>query len=404
MQEIERGFEMLNLEDEEHGGLVYEERVEELSEIDLRWCLLGRFLTDYPIDFQAMQHKLASLWRPGRGMYVKQIDTNRYLFQFYHELDIKRVVEGSPWTFGRFHLVFERLKEGDNPRTISINKMDIWVQLHNMSAGFMSQRVVQDIGNYIGEFVESDANNFVGVWREFLRVRVSISLDKPLKRRMKLKKNDQQWSWVNFRYESIPTFCFICGIVGHGEKLCERLFDTPGELLERPYGIWMRDPKRRPHTMGTKWLRPGGITPAKNTAVDDEERSDELVGVKSGKGDNASKKSGKAVENTIVFSTSNVGENQGVSIITEAEKQMPTVQVQGKPMQGAGEFFESDMSEIYVTEQKRRRKEIQSESEHEENIRTGGDEMEVQENDSMVQQNQKNELLAGAATQARHSS
>lgn len=125
-------------------------------------------------------------------MYVKQLDANRFLFQFYHELDIKRVIEGSPWTFGRFHLVFERVKEGDNPRSIVINKLDIWVQLHEMHTGFMSQRVVTDIGNYIGKFIESDANNFVGVWREFLRVRVSISLDIPLRRRMKLKKNSTE--------------------------------------------------------------------------------------------------------------------------------------------------------------------------------------------------------------------
>lgn len=75
--------------------------------IDLRWCLVGKFLTESTIDFQAMQHKMASLWRPGRGMYVKQLEPDRFLFQFYHELDIKRVIEGSPWTFGRFHLVFE---------------------------------------------------------------------------------------------------------------------------------------------------------------------------------------------------------------------------------------------------------------------------------------------------------
>lgn len=120
----------------------------------MRWCLVGRFLTDSPIDFQAMQHKMSSLWRPRKGMYVKDLESNRFIFQFYHEVDITRVIEGSPWTFGRFQLVFERLKSGNDPRSIPINNLDIWVQLHNMSPGFMSQRVVQDIGNYIGKYVE----------------------------------------------------------------------------------------------------------------------------------------------------------------------------------------------------------------------------------------------------------
>lgn len=189
---MEENFANIRLEEEEQGGLLYDGVTEDsLSEIDVRWCLVGKFLTDFPIDFQAMQHKMASLWKPGRGVYVKALEPNRFVFQFYHKVDIRRVIEGSLWTFGRFPLVIERLKEGDDPRSIMINKLDLWVQLHNMSPGFMSQRVVQDIGSYIGSYVESDANNFIGVWREYFLVRVSISLDRPLKRRMKLRKSEE---------------------------------------------------------------------------------------------------------------------------------------------------------------------------------------------------------------------
>ncbi|XP_074342621.1 uncharacterized protein LOC141680236 [Apium graveolens] len=225
IQKLEEALAMVSLEEEEQGGLNYEDTTEELSEIDDRWCLVGKFLTESSIDFQAMQHKMANLWRPGKGLYVKQLESNRFLFQFYHEVDIKRVIEGSPWTFGRFHLILERLNPGDNPRTVEINKLDIWVQLHGMNARFMSQCVVTDVGNYIGKFIKNDTNNFIGVWREYLRVRVSIPIDIPIKRRMKLKKSEDNWCWVNFKYEAIPTFCFICGIIGHGEKFCDKLFE-----------------------------------------------------------------------------------------------------------------------------------------------------------------------------------
>lgn len=81
--------------------------------------------------FPTMHHKMTSLWRPDRGMYVKEIEPNRYIHQFYHEVDIKRVIEGSPWTFGRFQLLFERLQPGDNPRAAVINR---WISGYNCMA------------------------------------------------------------------------------------------------------------------------------------------------------------------------------------------------------------------------------------------------------------------------------
>ncbi|XP_074352663.1 uncharacterized protein LOC141691808 [Apium graveolens] len=180
MKEMKDAFATIQLEDEEYSGLNCENVEEDLSEIDTRWCLVGHFLTDSHIDFQVMQHKMASLWRPGRGVYMKQLDSNRFLFQFYHKIDIRRVIEGSPWMFGKFHLVFERLKEGDNPRTVEIRNIDVWVQLHDMSTRYISQRVATDVGNYLGKYIDGDHNNFVGVWRDFLRIRVSIPLFHPL--------------------------------------------------------------------------------------------------------------------------------------------------------------------------------------------------------------------------------
>lgn len=179
--------------------------------------------------------------------------------------------------------MFVRLKQGDNPRTIPINTMDIWVQLHDMNPGFMSLRVVKDVGNFIGTFIESDNNNFTGVWREYLRVRVSISLDVPLKRRMKLKKNAELWSWVNFKYEGVPTFCFICGLIGHSDKFCEKLFEMSEEMIVRRFGAWMKaEPRWKNHFVGSKWLRSGGGFLATASGKRDEQIMGKTVSDKRG--------------------------------------------------------------------------------------------------------------------------
>lgn len=67
MKEIEDRYAALNIDEEEDTGVEYEEEIEESDNFDTRWCLLGRFLTDSPIDFNAMQNTMAGLWKPGKG-------------------------------------------------------------------------------------------------------------------------------------------------------------------------------------------------------------------------------------------------------------------------------------------------------------------------------------------------
>lgn len=250
----------ISLEDEEEGGLQIEEPTGDVIGLhaqgfDPKLCVVGRFISEGKVDFMAMQHTMAALWKPGRGVYMKELDSNLYLFQFYREIDVKRVMEGCPWSFNRRALVMARLKEGENPRNVDLNRMELWVQVHDLKLGFMSEKILSGIGNYVGKFVEGCSNNFNGVWRDYMRIRVSIDLRVPLKRRMKLKMAGDTWFWVNFKYENIPTFCFICGIVGHFEKFCSKLFEMPENDIVKPYSPWMRAPFRnKVKPIGAKWL------------------------------------------------------------------------------------------------------------------------------------------------------
>lgn len=86
-----------------------------------------------------------------------------------------------------------------------------------------------------------------------MRMRVTIDITKPLRRRMKVRKAGNEWSWITFKYENVSTFCFIYGIIGHADKFCNKLFDTPENEITRPYGAWMRaQPRRQNNLIGSK--------------------------------------------------------------------------------------------------------------------------------------------------------
>lgn len=61
MKEIEEKYIIMNLEEKETYGVEYEDEVDDTNSINMRWCWVGRFLFDIPVDFNAMQNTLAGL-------------------------------------------------------------------------------------------------------------------------------------------------------------------------------------------------------------------------------------------------------------------------------------------------------------------------------------------------------
>lgn len=263
MEDITQSMFEISLDEEEEGGIALGEGGEDVNGEqqmigDPKLCLVGKFLTEGIFDFTAMQHTLASLWKPGKGVYIKAIEANLFIFQFYHVIDLNRVIEGSPWSFNRKVLIIGRMNESMNPRCVPLDTMDLWVQVHDVQPGFMSERVMQEVGNQVGKYICSCPSNYKGVWREYMRIRVQMDITKPIRRRMKIRKSGNEWSWITFKYENIPTFCFICGIIGHSDKFCSKLFDTPENAIIRPYGAWMRAQLRKQNNLvGSRWLRNG---------------------------------------------------------------------------------------------------------------------------------------------------
>lgn len=240
---LEEMYARLSLEDEEDGGVIVAGA--EIPQTRKTYVLVGCFLTEKNINFNAMQNVLASLWRPKEGMEVHDIGGHRYSFVFYHPLDLRKVLDGGPWTFEQNLLIYHELKENEDPHLVKLKSMDIWVQIYDLSQGLISENIITSIGNYVGAFVKMDATNFTGGWKLYKRIRVTLDMDKPLKKRMKIKKEGGEWSWVNFKYERLSTFCFVCGIIGHSDRDCGIVYANPEKDIVHAYGVWLRAVPRK---------------------------------------------------------------------------------------------------------------------------------------------------------------
>lgn len=251
---LEEMYVNLVLEDEEEEAIIVEST--DVAEVRQSFVLVGRLLTEKNINFNALRNVIASLWRSKEGMEIHDVGGGRYLFIFYHVMDLKKVVEGGLWSFEHANLVFSQLGETEDPHLVALTDIEIWVQVYDIPRGCLSQNILKSVGASIGKYVKSDPTNFNGAWKPYVRVRVAMNVDKPLKRRMKIKRKGDVWSWINFKYERLSTFCFVCGKLEHAERDCNVVYDNPEKTIVRAYGPWLRAPtKSASLNVGSKWLR-----------------------------------------------------------------------------------------------------------------------------------------------------
>uniref|UniRef100_A0A2C9UNH0 DUF4283 domain-containing protein n=1 Tax=Manihot esculenta TaxID=3983 RepID=A0A2C9UNH0_MANES len=164
---------------------------------------------------------MATTWRPDRGMSVKDLGNNAFVFQFFHTYDLIKVLNDGPWSFMQHLLILKELKPREDSRAIEPTRMKIWVQVHSLHSGFMSET----IGEYMGSFFSLDKKNFTGFLKEYMRVRISIDVCQPLNWKMQLSKRGVDWFWADFKYVRLPTFCYFCGVIGYTDRYCSKLYD-----------------------------------------------------------------------------------------------------------------------------------------------------------------------------------
>lgn len=252
---LEDMYAKLVLEEDDEEGVIVPNN--EIVVQQQSYVLIGRFLTERNVNFNAMQNVMAFLWRPKEGMEVHDIGGLRYSFTFFHKMDIQKVMDGGPCSFEQATLVLHKLADGEDPCTVKMQNVEMWVQAYDIPKGFISENILKSVGASVGKFVRVDSNTFDGIWKPFVRIGVAINIDKPLKRRMKIKKEGGGWSWINFKYERLGTFCFVCGVLGHSERDCGIVYRNPDKVIEKTYGVWLRAPSKNAAKLNTgeKWLR-----------------------------------------------------------------------------------------------------------------------------------------------------
>lgn len=137
--------------------------------------------------------------------------------------------------------------------------LNMWIQIHDLPNGLMTEVVGKQLGNFFGEFLEYDHKNNTSIWRDCMRVKVKLDVRKPLKRKKKITRRNGSEVIVSCKYERLGEFCFTCGIMTHTERYCSHFLNRETEEQTKEWGSWLRaQPRRNAGPVKSKWLREDG--------------------------------------------------------------------------------------------------------------------------------------------------
>lgn len=172
---------------------------------------------------------------------------------------MKWVRDNGPWTFDGALLVLNGIKAEEEPTRVPLFEVDFWVQIHDLPVGYMTEVVGKQLGNFFGTFLQYDSKNNSSIWREYMRLRVRLDVRKSLRRRKKICKKDKTEVMVSCKYEKLGDFCFVCGVLSHTERFCQKKLEVGREEVSKEWGHWLRaQPCRAASGSRSKWLREEG--------------------------------------------------------------------------------------------------------------------------------------------------
>ena len=174
----------------------------------------------------------------GSDLRIIEVGNNILQFKFNSMFQLEWVEKSGPWNFDNNLLLLYQWKKGMTSTNISFTHSPFWVQVWGLPFKHMSEEVGKNIGGKLGEVLEVDKRSLQTDQAKFIRIKVDLPIDKPLRRGGYINIEDGHRCWITFKYERLPTFCFICRRLRPDDKHC--LKGAIEQQQVRQYGEWLR--------------------------------------------------------------------------------------------------------------------------------------------------------------------
>jgi hypothetical protein len=201
--------------------------------------LIGKLLTEKIIPKQIVQNTLLGIWGDPKGFQISEIEGGFLHITMENEKAIQRALQGNPWIVRNSWLMVQQWDREKDPKEIEFHKVPIWIQLWGLPLHCKTITMGKHLGSQLGLVEDVALYDFPDKAR-IVKIKVHIDTNQPIRPGLFIGNTKDGIKWVDFRYENLPMFCFLCGYIGHNETSCNYASPTTEEGSTNPRGPWLR--------------------------------------------------------------------------------------------------------------------------------------------------------------------
>lgn len=235
-EDLEEMLKHLDLQEDELDDVIGGGEEVQGFEKEARWLAIGRLNTDRSFSHAAMFETLKYIWGLAQTPKYREASKNLFVFQMCCLRDWKKVVHGGPWLFRGYGLIMEDYDGRTDPSTITVDDLYIWAQIHKVPDPYRHESMVYQLTRRIGKVREIQLAPTLLYDADYVWVCSRVLIGKPLTRFTPLTVEGEGRCLLMVKYEKIPYFCQVCGLMGHGHEECG---DGVWEPKDKRWGTWM---------------------------------------------------------------------------------------------------------------------------------------------------------------------
>lgn len=207
---------------------------------------VGKLLSEKGVRLEIIEQTVGWIWCPSRGIECKDLGENLFLFTFHQPSGKRKALEDGPWAISKELLVVADFDGSKSIDEVEFSTIPIWIRVDRLPMGMMNEAVAKVIGDEVGKFMEMEAGGDGMATGRILRLKVRLDIRKPLRRGILMSMGEgKEDRWCPFAYELLPEFCYVCGVIGHIDRICSKKLN-PGEQAPFSRELHFIPPRRRP--------------------------------------------------------------------------------------------------------------------------------------------------------------